>query len=233
MSPKTDPVTPRSSNADAGPRLEISGLHADRQGRQVLSGLALCLRAGEITTIEGPSGCGKTTLLRVLGRLEPALEGRILLDGIDTREIPVRTYRRRVSIVLQESPMFEGTVADNLAFGPRLQARTIDPDRVRTLLELVGLSPSFAERDASELSGGERQRVALARAVANEPDVLLLDEPTSALDPKAATEVLDAIRKLAAHGLGVIAVLHTREHAAYLRGTHYVMTGGRLEAEDT
>jgi putative ABC transport system ATP-binding protein len=224
-------LTPRIASADSRHRLDVADLTATRQGREALSGLTFLLRAGEIISVAGPSGCGKTTLLRVLGRLEPAL-GRILLDGIDARQIPVRTYRRRVSVVLQESPMFEGSVADNVAFGPRLQARPLDPDRVHALLEQVGLTSSFAARDASELSGGERQRVALARAVANEPDVLLLDEPTSALDPRAATEVLDAIRTLAAHGLGVIAVLHTREHAVHLGGTHYQMSGGRLERED-
>ncbi len=125
--------------------------------------------------------------------------------------------------------MFEGTVADNLRFGPLLRGVELTAQRVEVLLGAFGLSGDMAGRDAGELSGGERQRVALARAMANEPDVLLLDEPTSALDPAATLGVLEKVVALAKQGLCVIAVLHVEAQARELGGERYRMTDGRLE----
>lgn len=125
--------------------------------------------------------------------------------------------------------MFEGTVADNVRFGPLLRGVELTEERVEALLGAFGLGGDMAGRDAGELSGGERQRVALARAMANEPEVLLLDEPTSALDPVATAGVLEKVMSLAKLGLCVIAVLHVEAQARELGGSRYCMRDGRLE----
>jgi putative ABC transport system ATP-binding protein len=124
--------------------------------------------------------------------------------------------------------MLEGSVADNLATGPRLRGAGLDAAATGALLDRVGLPPGFAERDARDLSGGERQRVALARALANDPVALLLDEPTSALDPAAADHVLDLARALAGEGLSVVVVTHVEAHAERLGGERWVCRAGRL-----
>lgn len=187
----------------------------------------LDVERGEVVCVSGPSGCGKSTLLRALARLEPA-DGQLSLDGVPSESMGYADYRRRVSLVFQEPPMFEGTVADNVGFGPGLRGIRLAQERVEALLGHVALAPEMARRDACELSGGERQRVALARAMANEPDVLLLDEPTSALDPASTEEVLARVLELARMGVSVVAVLHVQEQARTLGGACYCLRDGRL-----
>ena len=211
------------------PRLRAAGLRVMREGRAVLDDLALEVAAGETLSISGASGCGKSTLLRVLAMLEPADAGHVEIDGEEAETIEYRAYRRRVSLVFQEPPMFEGTVADNVRFGPSVAGITLPDDEVARLLGQVALDPALASRDAERLSGGERQRVALARALANAPRLLLLDEPTSALDPESAGEVIAQIRRLSGQGLSVVAVLHVPEHARLLGDRHLHMRQGRLE----
>jgi UDP-glucose/iron transport system ATP-binding protein len=212
------------------PRLQVRGMTVWRAERRVVDNVDMDVARGQVVCVSGPSGCGKSTLLRGLARLEPT-SGNVMLDGSDAASMPFADYRRRVSLVFQESPMFEGTVADNIRFGPALRGESLDDERVRDLLRSLSLEPDMARRDAHELSGGERQRVALARAIANDPDVLLLDEPTSALDPAATDEVLAQIARVAERGLSVVAVLHVAAQARELSDTRFRMKSGRLELE--
>lgn len=209
-------------------RLQVRDLHLARQGRAVLQGVTFQADAGQILSIAGASGCGKSTLLRAIVGLEPAT-GTVLIDGIDSALIAPERLRTRVSLVFQQSPMFDGTVADNLRFGPRLRGKTLSEEQIATLLGMCELSEQMAGRVAQQLSGGERQRVALARAMANEPDVLLLDEPTSALDPEAVNGVLEHIKQVAAQGVCVVVVLHDQEQAKQLGAEQWRMSEGRLE----
>jgi putative ABC transport system ATP-binding protein len=163
-----------------------------------------------------------------MATLLEADSGMLSLCGVDARSISPRTFRTRVAYVLQQPPMFEGTVAANIAAGPALRGVSVARDRILQLLERVGLPAEFADRDASPLSGGERQRVALARALANDPEVLLLDEPTSALDPIAADAVLAQVRTLANDGRAVAVVTHQVEHAVALCGRRFVCESGRV-----
>jgi putative ABC transport system ATP-binding protein len=213
-------------------RLRALGIAVERAGVDVVAGLDLEVHAGESVSISGPSGCGKSTLLRALSRLEPITRGRLLLDEHEAKTISASLWRKRVSLVLQSSPMFEGTVADNVRFGPAQRGMQLRDGEVEALLLRVALPGGVAARDALQLSGGERQRVALARALANEPDVLLLDEPTSALDPDAVHEVVAQVRGLAEHGLSVVAVLHVVDHARLLGTRHLRMRQGKLVDEE-
>lgn len=213
------------------PRLQAMGLVVKRQGRVILDMLELAVPAGQAVSVAGASGSGKSTLLRVLALLERPDEGELRLDGKPVGSLSVREYRRRVSLVFQQPPMFEGTVAGNVRFGPGLFGEQLDDDQVRALLAQVSLPAELASRPANELSGGERQRVALARALANRPQVLLLDEPTSALDPESAAGVIGEVRKLASAGLAVVAVMHAPEHARMLSDVHYRLHEGKLQRE--
>jgi putative ABC transport system ATP-binding protein len=210
------------------PKLEACALVVVRGGARVLDRASITVDAGSIVVVEGPSGSGKTTLLRALATLEPIASGELRLGGVDALAIPPRAYRTRVAFVPQQPPMLEGTVADNVAAGPRLRRESISPERVDALLASVALDSSFRDRVARELSGGEQQRVALARALANEPEVLLLDEPTSALDPISAERVLERVKALARGGLAVVAVTHHVEHARALGTARLFCEAGRL-----
>ena len=200
-----------------------------RQGRRLLDGATLRVAPGAVAVVDGASGSGKTTFLKAMATLIPVDAGSILLEGVDAVSIAPTAFRRRVAYVPQQPPMLDGSVADNLATGPRLHGATLSPDATLALLDRVGLPAAFGERAARDLSGGERLRVAFARALANEPVVLLLDEPTAALDPAAATRILDLVRALAAEGLSVVVVTHVEEHAQRLGGDPYVCRAGRVE----
>ncbi len=186
-----------------------------RPDQPILRQVNLEIPAGKVTSLIGPSGSGKSTLLRCLNRLWEPPPGTVFLDGQDIVTLEVLSLRRRVGMLFQQAAMFEGTVADNVAYGPRLRGETLPPQRITRLLEMAGLPPDFADRPAAELSGGQAQRVALARVLANEPEVLLLDEPTSALDPAATRRVEETILHLRdAMGLTVVWVSHAIEQVA-------------------
>src|SRR4051812_23050045 len=109
------------SRSSAAPGLlEARGVVVVREGRRILDGAALAVRAGEVVVVEGASGSGKTTLLRVMATLIPMDEGSLRLDGVDAAQLPPTVFRRRVAYVLQQPPMLEGSVLDNVATGPRL-----------------------------------------------------------------------------------------------------------------
>lgn len=217
----------RASPEAAAPRLEARDVVVVLDGTRVVDRVSFAVHPGEIVTIAGPSGSGKSSFLRALATLIEPDAGAVLLDAVDARALSPTAFRTRVAYVLQESPMFEGTVAENVATGPALRGVVMSPESIASALERVGLA-GFAGRAARDLSGGERQRVALARALANEPEVLLLDEPTSALDPASAERVLATVRSLAEAGLAIVVVTHSAEHAAALGGRRMSYHAGRL-----
>lgn len=197
---------------------------------EVLRDLDVAVREGEVFAVMGPSGAGKSTLLRLFNRLEDPDRGVILLDDRPLTELPVTQLRRRVGMVFQSPALFEGSVADNVAYGPRLESRSATrcEEDVERLLSLVGLDPSLASRSAEDLSLGQQQRVAIARALANEPDVLLLDEPTSALDPTNTARILELVRGLKGRlGLTVVFVTHAVEQAERIADRAMLLVAGR------
>jgi len=216
------------------PLIEVRDLSLARGGQPVLHDVSLTVEPAEILVIVGPSGSGKSSLLRCLNRLEEPAPGTVFLRGEDITTLNVIALRRRVGMVFQQSAMFAGTVADNVAYGPRAAGSDLPPARVRELLEQVTLSPALAEKSALQLSGGQAQRVAIARALANEPEALLLDEPTSALDPIATRAVESTLRGLRdSLGLTLIWVSHLVEQARRMADRVLLLDEGRVVRTDT
>jgi ATP-binding cassette subfamily B multidrug efflux pump len=164
---------------------------AYRPDDPILTNLSFRIAAGEHVALVGPTGSGKTTVIRLLCRLYEPQQGRILLDGVDIRDLPIPTLRQRLGVVLQDTFLFSGNVADNL----RLDAPISDPELAQTCRELGldpllqrlpdGLGTELRERGAN-LSSGERQLLAVARVAIRNPAVLVMDEATAFMDP--ATE---------------------------------------------
>jgi polar amino acid transport system ATP-binding protein len=193
--------------------MEVRDVHKSFGTNEVLRGVNLGVRKGEVVTIIGPSGSGKSTLLRCMNLLERPTGGTITLFGtvLTSRGVHLPTVRRRVGMVFQSFNLFSHmTVLQNVAEGPRtvLGMSRKDAEQVAMeLLEKVGLADKARHRP-NQCSGGQQQRVAIARALAMRPEIMLFDEPTSALDPELRAEVLEVMRQLAAEGMTMVVVTH-------------------------
>jgi putative ABC transport system ATP-binding protein len=153
----------------------------------------------------------------------------VVYEGRDVRELDPLALRREVSLVPQLPALIDGSVHDNVAYGPRLAGHSFD---ARSCLELAGLDPDFEDRDGAKLSVGEQQRVMLARALALEPRVLLLDEPTSALDHAARDAVEGTLRRLRARtAISIVLVTHDLEQAGRLADHVVRIDAGRVVAQ--
>jgi len=189
LHPAAAPVNAPSADAAAGTRsVRVDYVSFGYDDRQVLRGVSIEARPG-VTVLVGPSGAGKTTLLSLVERFIEPDRGRILLDGVDIRELDLSELRRRISYVQQEAPLLGATIQEAATYG----ADGVDKHRLGRILEAVGLAdwiatlPDGLDTEVGErglrISGGQRQRLAVARALARDSDVLLLDEATSQLDP--------------------------------------------------
>ncbi len=203
----------------------------------LLHDVSFTVAAASIFTVLGPSGSGKSTLLRCLNRLAEPTAGRVLLEGMPTAELPIQELRRRVGMVFQAAALFDGTVMDNILFGPRLRASgprlaAAERDQATDLLRRVGLPPALYDQPADQLSGGEAQRVSLARALANDPDVLLLDEPTASLDPAASRHIEDLLLRLATEtSLTLVFVTHDVAQARRIGDHGLLLVDGQVADE--
>jgi ATP-binding cassette subfamily B protein len=193
------PGTPRQLERVEG-RLRFERVHFHYStGGEVLAGIDLEVAPGECVAILGATGSGKSTLLGLVPRFYDASAGRVLVDGVDVRELELDALRRRVGLVFQESLLFRSSIADNIAFGaPDASRERIErAARIAGAEEFIRALPdgydTALEEGAANLSGGQRQRLAIARAILAEPPILLLDDPTTALDARTESEVLEAI----------------------------------------
>ena len=221
--------------------VEVRGVHKSFGALEVLRGVDLLVRKGEVTVILGPSGSGKSTLLRTLNHLEKVDRGTIRIDGDligyrrkgsklhELREREILKQRSRIGFVFQNFNLFPHlTVLENVIEAPvSAQGR----DRAEVEAEAIALLERVGVRDKAheyprQLSGGQQQRVAIARALALRPAVILFDEPTSALDPELVGEVLAVIKQLARDGATLVIVTHEVGFAREVADTAVFMDAG-------
>jgi polar amino acid transport system ATP-binding protein len=193
--------------------IRVDNLHKNFGNLEVLKGVSLEVKKGEVLVIIGPSGSGKSTILRCINLLEEPTKGDIYIEGekINDKKADINKIRQKVGMVFQHFNLFPNmTAIANITLAP-VKVKKMDKkdaeDIAIKLLKKVGLED---KRDSYpvKLSGGQKQRLAIARALAMQPDVMLFDEPTSALDPEMVKEVLNVMKELANEGMTMIVVTH-------------------------
>lgn len=198
--------------------LEINNLTKSFGDNDILRGISLTVKKGEVISIIGSSGSGKSTFLRCLNLLEKPTSGEILYHGndIQSKKFDIHRYRAEVGMVFQNFNLFDNmTALQNCCIGQvKVMKLSKEQAKQRALeyLEKVGMLQYINARP-SQLSGGQKQRVAIARALCMNPEVVLFDEPTSALDPEMVGEVLSVMTGLAKSGLTMIVVTHEMDFA--------------------
>ena len=212
----------------------IRGLKKRFGANEVLKGIDLDVRAGEVIAIIGKSGSGKSTLLRCVNGLEVFDEGTLHVDGLPLvhgSKAAMRALRQRVGMIFQSFNLFPHlSVGRNVMLAPALvkkAAAAAGGEQARRLLARVGLAEKF-DASPDQLSGGQQQRVAIARALAMEPAVLLCDEITSALDPELVGEVLRVVESLAVDGMTLLMVTHEMSFARKVSDRVVFMHAGRI-----
>ncbi len=228
MTASTPAATP---DADTGrPMLALRDVRKFYGRHEVIKGVSLEVKRGELVTFVGPSGCGKTTLLRLIGGFTDVSSGDIVLDGQRVNDLPPNL--RDTRICFQNYALFPHmTVAGNIGYALRIHgwSRKAIADRVTELLEMVELA-GYGDRMIDKLSGGQQQRVAFARALSLEPKVLLLDEPLSNLDANLRLVMREEIRKLQGRlGITTVLVTHDQFEAMAISDRLAVMRDGVVE----
>jgi len=223
------------SRLTAHPVIEFRDAGFRVADRAILTSLSLSVSCGETVVLLGRSGSGKTTALKLVNRLLEPSTGEVRVDERTTLEWDPIRLRRRIGYVIQEAGLFPHfTVERNIALVPELEQwpRNRIKDRVRELLEVVGLDPAdFAQRYPHQLSGGQRQRVGVARALAADPPILLMDEPFGALDPVTRAELQREFQALARRlGKTIVFVTHDLREALLLASHIILLEKGRVVA---
>jgi subfamily B ATP-binding cassette protein MsbA len=198
----------------------------------VLHDVNLAIAPGEILALVGPSGAGKSTLFNLIPRFYDATAGRVLVDGVDVREVQLLSLREQIGLVPQETLLFGGTVYENLRYGRLDATRAEIEDAARAanahdfILALPqGYDTLVGERGV-KLSGGQRQRVAIARALLKDPRILLLDEATASLDSESEGLVQEALGRLM-RGRTTVIIAH-RLSTVHIAHRIAVLDGGRV-----
>ena len=221
--------------------VEIEDVYKSFGRVDVLNGVSLSVRPGEVACLIGPSGSGKSTLLRCVNHLEKLDAGRVWVDGrligyeekkgrlYELHENRVAKQRAAIGMVFQRFNLFPHmTALENIVEAPVLvlgQRKDAARQRALELLDKVGLADK-RDNYPNQLSGGQQQRVAIARALAMDPKLMLFDEPTSALDPELVGDVLAVMRQLAEEGMTMIVVTHEMGFARDVGDTVAFMDGG-------
>ena len=225
------------------PALRVEGVRKSYGHIEVLKGINMQVKPGEVACLVGPSGSGKSTFLRCINHLEKINSGRLYVHGdlVGYEEKKGRLYelsdrevcrkRAEIGMVFQSFNLFQHmSVLENIIEAPMRVLKISKEEAVmyaRELLELVGLS-GREESFPKQLSGGQQQRVAISRALAMKPKLMLFDEPTSALDPELVGEVLAAMQDLANSGMTMIVVTHEMGFARKVADTVAFMDAGLI-----
>lgn len=228
----SDAILSASAEGDR-PIVELVDVHKSFGNLEVIKGISLSIRKGEVACVIGPSGSGKSTLIRCINALIPVSSGTIRVDGIEVSDPKVDklALRRRVGMVFQQYNLFpHKTALQNIMMAPQhvlKQDKEEVEERARRLLEKVHLTGK-ENVYPGDLSGGQQQRVAIARSLAMQPDVMLFDEVTAALDPETVQEVLTTIRELADEGMTCVLVTHEMGFAREVGDHVYFTDQGRI-----
>ncbi len=213
--------------------IEIKNLHKYFGKNEVLKGLDIQIKKGEVVVMIGPSGSGKSTFLRTMNLLEKPTDGQVYFEGVNIadKSVDVFKHREKMGMVFQQFNLFPNmTVLENLCLAPVKTGKMTKEEAKKTaedLLQRVGLSDK-AEAYPQALSGGQQQRVAIARALAMNPDVMLFDEPTSALDPEMVGDVLAVMQELAKEGMTMVVVTHEMGFAKTVADRVLFMADGTI-----
>jgi polar amino acid transport system ATP-binding protein len=214
--------------------VNVVGLRKRYGTNEVLKGIDLDVKRGEVIAIIGKSGSGKSTLLRCVNGLEAFQQGSLEVDGRALRHgdaRAMRELRQHVGMIFQNFNLFPHlTVGRNVMLAPTLVKKSAAGEaeaQARRLLERVGLAEKF-DAWPDQLSGGQQQRVAIARALAMQPSVMLCDEITSALDPELVGEVLRVVESLADEGMTLLMVTHEMNFARKVSDRVVFMHAGRI-----
>ncbi len=214
--------------------IQIEGLVKNFGKLEVLKGIDLNVRKGDVIVLIGPSGSGKSTLLRSINLLEKPTAGKIIFEGNDVTQAgkkELSLLRQRMGMVFQQFNLFPHLkVKDNITVAPIRVRNTPKEEaeaKARKLLERVGLIDKW-DTWPQNLSGGQKQRAAIVRALAMDPDVMLFDEPTSALDPEMVGEVLDVMKNLAREGMTMLVVTHEMRFAREVGDYILFMDDGQI-----
>jgi phosphate transport system ATP-binding protein len=227
-------------------RIEARDVHVHYGAFHALCGVSLDIPASAITALIGPSGCGKSTFLRCLNRMNDLIDGAsvtgsIRFDGVDIYgpQVDPAELRRRIGMVFQKPNPFPMSIAENIAYGPRLHGR---PSKaaleamVERSLRAAALWDEVKDKlkqSALALSGGQQQRLCIARALATDPDILLMDEPCSALDP-LSTERIETLMRELQRDLAIVIVTHNLGQAQRVADrTAFFLKGELIEHAET
>lgn len=205
-----------------------------------LDGVSFCVERGQTVGIIGHTGSGKSTLIQHLNGLLKPTSGKVLLDGTDILKDKKTTHnaRFRVGLVFQypEYQLFEETVREDIAFGPKNMelSDTEVKKRVEEAAACVGLSDALMDKSPFDLSGGQKRRVAIAGVLAMEPEVLILDEPTAGLDPKGRADILENLKAYQKRKNATLMIVsHSMEEIASFADQLLVMQNGKVAMYDT
>ena len=219
-------------------KVKVEKLQKSFGSLEVLKGIDLEVKEGEVVCLIGPSGSGKSTFLRCLNRLEETTAGTVIVDDNDITDpkCNINKVRENIGMVFQQFNLFPHlSVLENIMLAPVDRKKLTKVEAKQTaerLLATVGLAEKAGEYPPN-LSGGQQQRVAIARALAMSPDIMLFDEPTSALDPEMVGEVLEVMKQLARDGMTMIVVTHEMGFAREVADRVIFMDGGYIVEQGT
>ena len=217
-------------------KIIVKNLYKSFSKLEVLKGINLAVKEGEVVCIIGPSGSGKSTLLRCLNGLETVTDGETIVDDyiITDKRININKARENIGMVFQSFNLFAHlSVKKNIMLAPvdlKKMTKKEAEQKALELLKRVGLEDK-ADSYPHELSGGQKQRAAIARSLAMQPDIMLFDEPTSALDPEMIGEVLQVMKQLAADGMTMVVVTHEMGFARDVADRVIFMSDGMIVEE--
>lgn len=218
--------------------LEIQNLHSGYSGREVLHGVSVSAKEGQITAIIGPNGSGKSTLLKTICGINPSEEGRVLLNGQNLLELPRNLLAQKIAYLAQYRQMPDITVERLVLHGrfpylsyPR-RYRKSDYEVAAWAMEQMQLT-DFAQMPLNRLSGGQQQRVYIAMVLAQDTPVVLMDEPTTYLDICHQIQLMEQARELARQGKMVLMVMHDLPCAMRTADDLIFMNEGSIEAQGT